>query len=78
MVFSMSEIPPASRRACDEARDLPEETTSVEIYCNRDHKGEWIKEAEEHGCSLSEYLYDLIQEGRWYRHRGNEPLEIEL
>ena len=74
----MTNAPPAPRRACDEAKDLPEEATKVEIYCDRQHKGEWMKEAEEYGCSLSEYLYDLIQEGRWYRNRDNEPLEIGL
>lgn len=78
MVFSVSDIPSAPRRASDEAKDLPEETTSVEIYCDRQHKGEWMKEAEEHECSLSEYLYDLIQQRRWYRHCGKGPLKIEL
>lgn len=73
----MSEVPPAPRRASDEAKNLPEDTTSLEVYCHRQHKGEWMKEAEEQGCSLSQYVYDLIQEARWHRNNGDIPVNIK-
>jgi Glu-tRNA(Gln) amidotransferase subunit E-like FAD-binding protein len=38
-----------------------------------DHKGEWQEEAEAVGQSLSQYLYDLVQEARAYR-EGDMPI----
>lgn len=73
----MSEVPPAPRRASDEAKNLPEDTTILEVYCHRQHKGECIKEAEEQGCGLSQYVYDLIQEARWHRQDGDVPVKVE-
>ena len=75
--FRMSEVPSAPRRASDEIRNLHEDTTSLEVYCHRQHKGEWMKEAEEHGCSLSQYVSDLTQEARWHRQYGDVLVKVE-
>ena len=52
---------------------LNDETTKAQLYPHEDHKDEWQEEAETVGQSLSQYLYDLIQEARAYR-EGNMPI----
>lgn len=52
---------------------LDDETTKAQLYPHEDHKEEWQDEAEKAGQSLSQYLYDLIQEARAYR-EGDMPI----
>ena len=52
---------------------LDDETTKAQLYPHEDHKDDWQQEAEKVGQSLSQYLYDLIQEARAYR-EGDVPL----
>lgn len=52
---------------------LDDETTKAQLYPHEDHKTEWQQEAEHAGQSLSQYLYDLIQEARAYR-EGDMPI----
>lgn len=52
---------------------LDDETTKAQLYPHEDHKDEWQEEAETVGQSLSQYLYDLIQEARAYR-EGDMPI----
>ena len=55
---------------------LDQETTKAQLYPHEDHKEEWQEEAEKAGQSLSQYLYDLIQEARAYR-EGDVPITSE-
>ena len=63
----MTDAPLAPRRPMDDNKGLGEGMTSVDIYCHRQHKGQWQQEADEQGLSLSRYLVELIQEARWQR-----------
>jgi len=46
-------------------------TERVSIYCDSDDKLQWTTEADAAGySSRSEYLYELIQDSRRYRHKG--------
>jgi hypothetical protein len=56
MWFSMTDAPLAPRRPMDDNKGLDEGMTSVDIYCHRQHKGQWQQEADEQGLSLSRYL----------------------
>ncbi|MFC7079642.1 hypothetical protein [Halorussus caseinilyticus] len=55
----------------DDNKGLAEGMTSVDIYCHRQHKGQWQQEADEQGISLSRYLVELVQEARWQRHNDD-------
>ncbi len=67
----MTDAPIAPRRPMDDNKGLGEGMTSVDIYCHRQHKGQWQEEADEQGLSLSRYLVELVQEARWQRINDN-------
>ncbi|MEF8813535.1 MAG: hypothetical protein V5A55_06920 [Halovenus sp.] len=52
---------------------LDDETTKAQLYPHEDHKEEWQQEGEHAGQSLSQYLYDLIQEAR-PTEKGDMPM----
>lgn len=49
----MTDAPLAPRRPMDDNKGLGEGMTSVDIYCHRQHKGQWQQEADKQGISLS-------------------------
>lgn len=60
-----------TKKPWQEATNVKEATERVVIYCHKNEKEEWAKEADENGYkSRSTYLYELIKEARAYRSQG--------